>query len=408
MTETTAIDLKPQDKALQSFEVTKAAIAELTKKYGQLTVPTGDKKAYKDARAALTDLVSRRTSVDKRRKELGADARDWINNVNSTAKMLIDLMAPTEQHLRDELGKEDDRIQAEKEAKEKAERERIESIRNKISSMTSMVANLGNIDRESLERIQAELNAVEINPGEYMEMTAEANLAKQASVIAVMQAIENRRQIEREEAERKAEAERLEKMRKEQEEQAAELERRKKALEDEERIRREAAEKADAERRARIAAEEAERRAKIEAEESSRRAKIEAEEADRKAKADALEKERQEFERKQREDQDRKDREALEARLKVEAEAKAKADAEAAAARAEAERIEREKREAEEKARQEALRPDKDKLIAWATGFLSISSPEGLKDASAISIAVDGIESICMAANAIIDRAKAL
>jgi uncharacterized protein YhaN len=125
----------------------------------------------------------------------------------------------------------------------------------------------------------------------------------------------------------------------------------------------EAEQKAKAEEEARLAAEREELARK--AEEHAKRDREQSE------KEEELRAEREAFEREKREAQEKKDREEFERQAKERAEREAK------------EKIEREKREAEEReeaekaeaARQEALKPDKEKLIAWAALIRNITPP---------------------------------
>jgi len=112
-----------------------------------------------------------------------------------------------------------------------------------------------------------------------------------------------------------------------------------------------------------------------------KRVKWEAEEAERKAEAVRLAKERVIWEAKEKElaeerrkiEEEKKRLERLEFEQKANAQAKEWAERDA---KEKAEREERERKAAEaEKKRQEALRPDKDKLIAFADGLCIIETP---------------------------------
>lgn len=75
----------------------------------------------KEARAARLALVKVRTGIEKKRKELNEDAKKSIENINSLAKFLTNLVTPIESHLLEqeefaerELQKQKDIIKAER------------------------------------------------------------------------------------------------------------------------------------------------------------------------------------------------------------------------------------------------------------------------------------------------------
>jgi len=206
-----------------------------------------------------------------------------------------------------------------------------------------------------------------------------------------------RKRREKEEAERAAvEA----KVRAEREAEEAKLRAEREAEEERLRVIREAEEKRLAEQRAEREAEE--RRLAVE------RAALEAEraEAARKAQAEreAIERERREAEGKARAEESRvaalrakQEREEAERQARIKAEQEAK------------ERAERERVEAEERARQEAerkaaherrmaaLKPDADKLAAYAAALLAVEAPEMATEdgARALDAASNELQALC-------------
>ena len=98
----------------------------------------------------------------------------------------------------------------------------------------------------------------------------------------------------------------------------------------------------------------------------------------------------------------REKREAEEAKIRAEKEAKE------AAERAEAEMVAKEIAEAERKARVQALKPDKEKLEAWANTVLDIPAPEGIQDRKIMAIAEGALSLIYSIANDAIAEVRAL
>ena len=313
-----------------------------------LTVPAADPPAYKTAREALTICVHARTGVDRRRKELNKAAQKSISERNTAAKELIAPLAPVEIHLAGELGAEDDRKTRIRVKKEEEERQRITAIQDKISGIRSLVANVAALSADHLEDLTVELNDIKIDPDEYMEFCIEANTAIHEAQVATADAHILRVKLDKEEAARKAEAERLAEEKEKQDEIAA---------------NQAAAQKLLDEANDLFIAKQKTARDKI----NEENWKIQVEKnklaADKKA------------------DREKKDREAFEKQATEEATVKAEWAAAEKIKLSERNRIAKEEAEAAEKERQEALKPDREKLTVFA-GFLqrNITYPEMTAD----------------------------
>jgi len=125
---------------------------------------------------------------------------------------------------------------------------------------------------------------------------------------------------------------------------------------------------------------EVERKAK-EAEEkklAEERAELEKIKKEQTEKEEKLVADREAIEAEKQAIQDRKDREAFEKDTKIQAEKFAKEEVEREAK----EKKDKEQAEIAEKARQEALRPDKEKLLLWVDAVISIPEPELISDES--------------------------
>ena len=277
----------------------------------------------KAVRAARTFMVSKRTAVEKRRIELNAEANDWRKKVNDKAKEITALLLPIEEPLQAECKRIDDEIKARREEKEAKEQERIKAIQEKSIS----IRNLGVMQGATSSEIRARLTLVtgiEVSEKIYQEFTDQAVECQKLTVAELEKLLNDRLQFEKEEVDRSVEARRLEIQREEQEAAQAKIDEENKTIKDQ-------------------------------------FAKLE---ADKKAEKDR--KDREEFERKAQEEAD------IEARKKLEREA--------------CERLEKEAAEKEEKARQESLRPDKEKMIAFANDLLDIPNMRSLSTKKAQEI----------------------
>jgi len=189
------------------YEPTEAVIAKLKNEYKGLVVT--DPESYKTVSAAISVMRSLRTSVEKRRVELKADALAYGKKVDSEAKRITALLLEVEEPLKAEKQKEDDRIasiKAETEAKEQA---RIDEIKAKVESLK--VDPLCLLTRNSYE-IGFEfglLEEKEITSEEYQEFTHEANQTKAAYLAILNKAMIDRRQQEEDDIKRKVEDARL-------------------------------------------------------------------------------------------------------------------------------------------------------------------------------------------------------
>jgi len=304
------------------FGIADTKIAELRGMFDGLQADTPD--GYREVTKAIAVTRTLRVNVEKTRKELKASALEYGRRVDSEAKRITALLEEIETPLKDAKQAVDDekaRIKAEQEAKERAERE----------------------SKEAAERAEREAKEKAIRDAEEARIKAERE-AEEARLA------EERKALEAERA--KLEAER-----------AAERER------------------AEAEQR-KIAEQQAAERAKLDAERRAIEAKQEVERERLAAEQRKLDEQREEANRIERErlaaikaEQDCKEAE-LNARLEAERIAKEEAEQERLD-KIEAERIAKEHAEAEaaEAARLEALRPDAERILAFARVLRAIEIP---------------------------------
>lgn len=313
------------DKELTRYNITDAAIASLSAKYMELTVKgIEDKDGFKKVHEARMDIVKRRTSVEKTRKDLKADSLDYGRRVDAEAKRITALLQPIEDHLTEQekvVTDELARIKAQKEAEEAA---RIQARVNRLFEFGAR------FDGEKYTAYGL------VIPATILKAATDDQFA------SFVKQIEDAKAAEEAEARRKAE--------------------------EEARIK--------AEEEAKRKAEE-ERLAKIAAEQEAERQRLEEAARLQKAEEERLQKQREEFERKVREEQEKieaekrrqeeeKIRQAEMEKAKAEAAEKARIEAEEKARREAEEKAEAERKAKEEAERREALRPDKEKLMAFA------------------------------------------
>ena len=331
------------DKELTKYNITDAAIATLKQNYMQLMVKgIEDKDGFKKVHEARMDIVKRRTSVEKTRKDLKADSLEYGRRVDAEAKRITGLLQPIEDHLAEQekiVTDELARIKAQKEAEEAAR------IRARVNRLFEFGARF---DGENYTAYGLVIPATILKAATDEQF---ASFVKQIEDVKQAEEDEARRKAEEEarikaeeEAKRKAEEERLAKI-------AAEQEAERQRLEEAARIQKAEEERLQKQR------EEFERKAREEQE------KIEAE---KRRIADEEAARQQAIKDEQRRQEEEKIRQAELKKAQEDAAEKARIEAEEKARREAAEKAEAERKAKEEVERREALRPDKEKLLGFA------------------------------------------
>lgn len=107
------------NREIKKFNVSDAAIAELADRYLPMTIKDlNDKDGYQAIKAGRQVIKGLRVDVDKRRKELTADAVALQRGINKEAGRITDLLEPIETHLQGQeqiFDDEKERIRVEKE-----------------------------------------------------------------------------------------------------------------------------------------------------------------------------------------------------------------------------------------------------------------------------------------------------
>ena len=199
-----------EEKQVVVYDITDAAIAKMEDLYMGLTVAGPDDEAgFKAVHKARKVVKSHRVSVEKRRKELKADALAWGRKVDGEANRIKDLLKPIESHLTAQ-----EKIVTDE--KERQEKEAARLFQEKIDGRMNQLAQLNaplpyqTVATMSDEEFEATLTITE---GQWK--AEQSRIAEEKRIEAERKAAED--------AARKAEDERLEKIRAEQEKQMAEI-----------------------------------------------------------------------------------------------------------------------------------------------------------------------------------------
>jgi len=329
-----------------TYEVQKELIQKLADEYLPLTVASVHDKAGLDAvRSARIKVKTLRVNIEKRRKELKAESLEYGRRVDSAAKELTALIEPIESHLENEEGivaREQERIKREAEEKRQAiTRERL-----RLLTEAGAMCLPQDVESLSLQDFGALLDTKQAEKKLRDEQAAREEAERQR--IAEEQRIEAARLAK--------EREELERHRREQEAVAAEQRRQEEA--------KLADERAELDRQRK---EQAEAQAKIDAEKK----RIADEEAERVRRAELA-----------------KAQEVAAERARQEEIARQQREVDAAKAKAEAEELERQ--------RLEALRPDREKLLAVASALESIEVPAVSKSAAQTAVMIEELIDVCV------------
>ena len=117
MSEVIKTDQEFIDSQLKKYNVTDAALAEIRQRYGELTVHGPDDKAGYDAvKAAIANVRSIRTGIEKKRKELKDLALRYGRAFDDEAKRLTSEVSQIEERLKIEKERTDKEIEDKKNA----------------------------------------------------------------------------------------------------------------------------------------------------------------------------------------------------------------------------------------------------------------------------------------------------
>lgn len=394
------IDIKEAEQKPEilpvKYNIRDEAISQLREKYASLKII--DKESHKAVLAAISDIRGRRTAVEAKRKELKAVSLDYGRRIDAEAKRITVLLEEIEEPLK-----------AKRQVEDEKESKRITSIQARIDAIRAKVP-MAPTSSSDLREIKFDIDIMEIG-ADFEEFQAQAEGARVEVSAKLGELINVRVQWEAEEKFRQEEFARLEAARAEN----AKIEAERKASADaEERARRVEREAFEAEKRA-LAAErlrfeliERDNRELVERNESEKRAIIERDTSVRtemllvvgcecipqnvgiiaQSHFDNLYHEHKKAWdiRQQKIKLEREEKTAMErVEFKRIATEKAEREAKEKAEREESERKVQVEAEEVERIRQEALRPDREKLVAFASDLLDLNFPD-LSNANSIKI----------------------
>lgn len=228
--------------AIQEYSVTAAELAKLRERMKgviyDVTTTAGMESARKDRR----ELVTLRTSLETKRKEIKAPALKRCNDIDAEAKRITAEILLLEGPIDSQIRAEEARKEAERQAKAEAERQRVAAIMERIEKIRTAAARCTALTAAEIADSIAKLETLPVGDDVYQEFRPQAQDAKTAA-LQELRGLHRQKEAE-EEQERQAAAER-ERIRAEQGAEAARLAAEREELE---RLRREQEEVARVER----------------------------------------------------------------------------------------------------------------------------------------------------------------
>lgn len=188
-------------KAIVRFSKTEAALSDLRTRFKDAKFDLATTKGDTAARQARKELVSLRTGLDKRRKELKAPAVEFSRKIDSEAQRLtaaiVELEEPIDQQIKaDEQRREDERV-----ARLRAEEERVSGHRERIEAISAVaVRAVGLSSAEIAEKIAL---ITRMEPGEDFEEFLPHAINAKASTLLRLQEL-HAAAVQREESEAEA------------------------------------------------------------------------------------------------------------------------------------------------------------------------------------------------------------
>lgn len=315
---------------IAEFNKTEGALKELRNKFA--VIPDCETpEGYEECRVGIRELVTLRTSLDKARLALNADDQARIKFRNAEAKRITGELVALEEPMKEAKATIDEAIERAKAEEREREEKRVKDIEIAIDQITEGINCHPGMDSTRITEFLDHTKEVN-NTFDFMEFTEAAYLERDRVIEHIEKVLAERLEYEQGQAIVKAQQEENDRIAKEQAEQQKAI------MEQQEKVEEERREAARVMKEARDKAQQIE--------------------------DDAAEKVRQEAIAKAQEEENKR----------REAEADARAE--------------------KELARQEALRPEKDRLIDWAAKLRFIDGPGDIKDEKLKDILSDALNDL--------------
>ena len=191
------------DKVVK-YNVTDAKIAEMRELY-KVTPDAECKEGFAVIKSGLAELRTCRTSVEKERIALKADALAWGKTVDNEAKRITAELVEIEAPMKAAKNVVDDRKAAEKAEKERLKQEHVRQITAKITAIRESSGAAAFMSVSEAERLLAQIEAMTIDEDEYEDQTGLALTTKATAVTNLRTILDTKRTQEAKAAKQAAE-----------------------------------------------------------------------------------------------------------------------------------------------------------------------------------------------------------
>ena len=191
---------------LVKYSKTESELSALRAKHEGVVFDLTTTKGDKEARSARLELVTLRTSLEKKRKEFKAPALDLGGKIDSEAKRITAEILVLETFIDQQIKADEKRRDDEKAERERIEALRVQGIQDKIATIRGFVAKCQGIRAERISKGIELLEKIDTGSGVFFEFECQA-VAAQAETLQAMRdmhaaAVKHETELSRIEAQR--------------------------------------------------------------------------------------------------------------------------------------------------------------------------------------------------------------
>lgn len=194
---------------IAEYSQTAAGLADLRTRYADVIFPVETSKGMNDALSARKELRELRIGLEKMRVQLKAPALERSRLIDAEAKDITGQLVALEDPIDTQIKAEEQKKEAAKQAREKAERERVAAIQAQINGIKQLLPDSIYDTAEQLGATLADLTAFEVTEAQFAEFVEDARLAKDSALQSLQAQLEKVAAQEEEAARVRLEAERL-------------------------------------------------------------------------------------------------------------------------------------------------------------------------------------------------------
>ena len=168
---------------IQEYSATEAALADLRQRMSKAVYEVGTTKGMEAAKKDRAEVRGYRVALEKMRVDIKAPALERCKLIDAEAKRITEELSALEDPIDEQIKKEEQRKEAERLAKIKAEEDRIAKIRGMIAGLFSDVPTCCvSLSSAKLLLVQ-ETCRLEMVDDRFMEFVGEAKAAKEACLL---------------------------------------------------------------------------------------------------------------------------------------------------------------------------------------------------------------------------------